>query len=504
MTNHLLACIRARMPAPGKVFIETADGRILTYGDLLNETGRYANLLASLGVLPGDRIAVQVEKSPQVIILALACARLGAIFLPLNSHYTLSELKYFLEDAEPAAIVCSPENRQGIAGIVPAAGVKVVETMDGGGGGTFAQKAQDAPTDFQDADRSADDIAAILYTSGTTGRPKGAMLSHDNLASNAITLVDYWRFTPDDVLLHALPVFHTHGLFTASYTLMMAGGSMLFLPKFDPDEVLEMLPRATTMMGVPTFYTRLLQHPGLTQAATRHMRLFISGSAPMLSETHRDWHDRTRHSILERYGMTETGMNTSNPLVGERLAGSVGLPLPGISLRIAEPESGRPLATGDVGMIEVRGPNVFKGYWRMPEKTAEEFRPDGYFITGDLGRIDERGYVHIVGRGKDLIITGGLNVYPKEVEDVINALPGIMESAVIGLPHRDFGEGVTALVVPRDGAQLEERDILGAISSRLAKFKQPKRVVIVDELPRNALGKVRKDVLRGSFSKLYE
>jgi malonyl-CoA/methylmalonyl-CoA synthetase len=503
MTNHLFSGIRARMPGREKTFIETADGKILTYGDLVDETGRFANLLVRLGVKPGDRVAVQVEKSPQVIVLSLACARLGAIFLPLNTQYTVAELEYFLTDAEPALIVCSPQKREQIAAIAARTGVAAIETMDQAGGGTLPDKARAMAADFTDIARAADDVAAILYTSGTTGRPKGAMQTHGSLASNALTLVDYWHMTAADVLLHALPVFHTHGLFTASYTLLMAGGSMLFLPKFDPDDVLALLPRATVMMGVPTFYTRLLQHPGLTKAATAHMRLFVSGSAPMLSETHQEWHERTGHSILERYGMTETGMNTSNPLVGERLAGSVGLPLPGIAVRIADPRTGVVLPQGEVGVIEVRGPNLFKGYWRMPDKTAEDFRPDGYFITGDLGRIDQRGYVHIVGRGKDLIISGGFNVYPKEVEDVINALPGVAESAVIGLPHRDFGEGVTALVVQKEGAELSESAILHAVSGRLAKFKQPKRVLFVDDLPRNALGKVRKDMLRTSFAGLY-
>lgn len=504
MTNHLFAAIRARMPVPEKTAIETADGTILTYGDLVDETGRFANLLARLGVATGDRVAVQVEKSPQVILLSLACARLGAIFLPLNTQYTASELEYFLKDAEPAVIICSPERLEQTTAIAAKAGVRTIETLDGGGDGTFPDKARTMAAGFEDIARAADDVAAILYTSGTTGRPKGAMQTHGSLASNAITLVDFWKVTADDVLLHALPVFHTHGLFTASYTLLRAGGSMLFLPKFDPEEVLVLLPRATVMMGVPTFYTRLLQHSGLTKATTAHMRLFISGSAPMLSETHQEWRDRTGHSILERYGMTETGMNTSNPLVGERRPGSVGLPLPGISVRIANPENGAALPKGEVGVIEVRGPNLFRGYWRKPDRTAEDFRPDGYFITGDLGQIDEQGYVHIMGRSKDLIITGGFNVYPKEVEDVINALPGVAESAVIGLPHRDFGEGVTALVVPKIGARLSESDVLQAVADCLAKFKQPKRVLLVDDLPRNALGKVRKDMLRASFASLYE
>ncbi len=329
------------------------------------------------------------------------------------------------------------------------------------------------------------------------------MLTHDNLASNALTLKDYWRFTRDDVLLHALPIFHTHGLFVATNTILMAGASMLFLPKFDADTVFELLPRATTMMGVPTFYVRLVQDARLTPGATRHMRLFISGSAPLLAETHRAFREKTGQSILERYGMTETNMNTSNPYDGERIAGTVGFPLPGVSLRVTEPETGAELPKGEIGMIEVKGPNVFKGYWRMPEKTAAEFRADGFFITGDLGKIDEQGYVHIVGRGKDLVISGGYNVYPKEVETEIDGMTGVFESAVIGVPHPDFGEGVTAVVVPVPGAKLDAGAILQALEARLAKFKLPKKVIIVDDLPRNTMGKVQKNVLRDTYKGLY-
>ena len=503
MTNHLFSLVRSRIPAPGKVFIETPDGRKLSYADLVDGAGRYANALVALGVAPGDRVAVQVEKSVPAILLYLACVRAGAVFLPLNTAYTIAELDYFIGDAEPAVVVCDPSKRDGIAGIAAKAGVKAVETLDPRGDGSLATKAAARSPAFADVPRAADDLAAILYTSGTTGRSKGAMLTHDNLASNALTLVDTWRFSADDVLLHALPIYHTHGLFTATNTLLAAGGSMLFLPRFDADEVMRLLPRATAMMGVPTFYTRLLQHPGLTPEATKHMRLFVSGSAPLLAETHRDWRARTGHAILERYGMTETNMNTSNPYDGDRVAGTVGFPLPGVALRIADPENGRVLAPGDIGVIEVKGPNVFKGYWRMPDKTAAEFRADGFFITGDLGRLDERGYVHIVGRGKDLIITGGFNVYPKEIEGEIDTISGVVESAVVGVPHPDFGEGVTAVVVRKPDATIDERAILAALEGRLAKFKQPKRVLFVDDLPRNTMGKVQKNVLRDLHKGLY-
>ncbi|HEX2889807.1 malonyl-CoA synthase [Vineibacter terrae] len=503
MTNHLFSLVRSSIPAPGKAFIETPDGSTLSFAELIDGTGRYANALVALGVAPGDRVAVQVEKSVPAILLYLACVRAGAIFLPLNTAYTIAELEYFIGDAQPTVVVCDPARRAGIAAIAGKAGVKAVETLDATGDGSLAAKAAAQAPQFADVARAADDLAAILYTSGTTGRSKGAMLTHDNLASNARTLVDYWRFTADDVLLHALPIYHTHGLFTATNTLLAAGGSMLFLPRFDADAVMRLLPRATAMMGVPTFYTRLLQHPGLTPDATRHMRLFISGSAPLLAETHRDWRARTGHAILERYGMTETNMNTSNPYDGDRVAGTVGFPLPGVALRIADPETARVLPQGEIGVIEVKGPNVFKGYWRMPEKTAAEFRPDGFFITGDLGRIDERGYVHIVGRGKDLIISGGFNVYPKEIEGEIDAIAGVVESAVVGVPHPDFGEGVTAVVVRKPDASVDERTILAALEGRLAKFKQPKRVIFVDDLPRNTMGKVQKNVLRDLHKGLY-
>ncbi|MDE1147066.1 MAG: malonyl-CoA synthase [Azospirillaceae bacterium] len=512
MANHLFSLIRGRMPAPETPFIIAPETkgqpeRTLTYGDVVALSARLANLLVARGVLPGDRVAVQVEKSPEAIVLYLACVRAGAVYLPLNTGYTLTELDYFIGDATPRLVVCDPAKATAIGDLARSKGVAAVETLGGQGAadaGTLLADAADLSDTFVDVAREAGDLAAILYTSGTTGRSKGAMLSHDNLASNALTLVDYWQFTGKDVLLHALPIFHTHGLFVATNTLLLAGGTMIFLAKFDADEVMRQLPRATTMMGVPTFYVRLLQHPGLTQAATAHMRLFISGSAPLLAETHDSWRERTGLAILERYGMTETNMNTSNPYDGDRVAGTVGFPLPGVALRVVDAETGAAIPQGEIGMIEVRGPNVFKGYWQMPEKTAAEFRADGFFITGDLGKIDGRGYVHILGRGKDLVISGGYNVYPKEIETEIDGLPGVVESAVIGVAHPDFGEGVTAVVVRQKGTAVDEAAVLAALEGRLAKYKQPKRVLFVDDLPRNTMGKVQKNLLRQEYQDLYK
>jgi malonyl-CoA/methylmalonyl-CoA synthetase len=503
MDGNLFGIISRRAGAPASTLLDTTDGVRLTYGDMLVRTAQLANILVLAGVEPGDRVAVQVEKSPENLLLYLACLRAGAVYLPLNTAYTLAELDYFVGDAEPKMIVCDPGKREAIAALAARRGVAAVETLDAKGEGSLRAAAAKAPADFADVPRAPDDLAAILYTSGTTGRSKGAMLSHRNLSSNAEVLAQSWRFSATDVLLHALPIYHTHGLFVACNTLMLVGGAMLFRPKFDADEVLKLLPRATAMMGVPTYYTRLLQHPGLTRAACSHMRLFVSGSAPLLAETHREFRARTGHAILERYGMTETGMNTSNPYDGERIAGTVGFPLPGVELRVADPDSGKVLARGEIGVLEVKGPNVFGGYWRMPERTRAEFRPDGFFVTGDVGMIDANGYVHIVGRAKDLIITGGFNVYPKEVESEIDALPGVVESAVIGCPHPDFGEGVTAVVVAKRGANLSEDAVLTALSGRLARFKLPKRVIFVDDLPRNAMGKVQKNVLRERNAKLY-
>jgi malonyl-CoA/methylmalonyl-CoA synthetase len=429
--------------------------------------------------------------------------RAGAVYLPLNTAYTLPELDYFLGDASAKLVVCDPARRAGLEEIARRRGLAAVETLDAAGQGSLTTAAAAAPSAFADVPREADDLAAILYTSGTTGRSKGAMLTHRGLSSNALTLAEYWHFTDADVLLHALPIYHTHGLFTASNTAMVAGASMIFLPKFDADAVLRLLPSASVFMGVPTYYTRLLQHADLTKTACAGMRLFVSGSAPLLAENHQAFLQRTGHAILERYGMTETSMNTSNPYAGERRPGTVGLALPGTELRIADPQTGERLGTDEVGVIEVRGPQVFAGYWGMPEKTRAEFRPDGFFITGDLGKIDARGYVHIVGRAKDLIISGGFNVYPKEVETEIDALPGVVESAVVGVPHPDFGEGVTAVVVKDPDAPLSEKTILAALAERLAKFKLPKRVLFADELPRNPMGKVQKNLLRDTYRDLF-
>lgn len=490
------------LDSPARLAIETQDGAHISYGDLIARAGQMANVLAARGVRPGDRVAVQVEKSVANIVLYLATVRAGAVYLPLNTAYTLNELDYFIGDAEPSLVVCDPAKAEGLAPI--AAKVKAkVETLGPDGKGSLTDAAEKASSEFTTVPRTNDDLAAILYTSGTTGRSKGAMLTHDNLASNSLSLVGYWRFTDKDVLIHALPIYHTHGLFVATNVTLFSRASMIFLPKLDPDLIIKLMARATVLMGVPTFYTRLLQNPALSRETTKHMRLFISGSAPLLAETHREWSARTGHAVLERYGMTETNMNTSNPYDGERVPGAVGFPLPGVSVRVTEPETGKELPREEIGMIEVKGPNVFKGYWRMPEKTKSEFRPDGFFITGDLGKIDDKGYVHILGRGKDLVISGGFNVYPKEIESEIDAMPGVIESAVIGVPHADFGEGVTAVLVCNKGADITEGAVLKALDGRLAKFKMPKRVFVVDELPRNTMGKVQKNVLRDTYKDIY-
>lgn len=506
-TNHLYDGLTsyARM-RPDARFAEIWDGRHYRYADIEAVSARFANALVERGVRSGDRVALQAEKSIESLMVYLAAVRAGAVFLPLNTAYTAAEIGYFLHDAEPAVFVCAPERRDELAPVAERAGARL-ETLGvwrshAVSAGSLADAALATSPEFATVPREPDDLASILYTSGTTGRSKGAMLTHANLRSNAETLATLWRFTPDDVLLHALPIFHVHGLFTATNTALAAGSSLIFLPKFDVDEVIRRLPQTTAMMGVPTFYTRLLEHPGLA-AAARNVRVFISGSAPLLAETHRRFQEVTGHVILERYGMTETGMNTSNPYEGERRAGTVGLPLPGVELRITDPDTGAPVAAGEIGMIEVRGPNVFAGYWRMPEKTREEMRADGFFITGDLGLIDDDGTVTIVGRGKDLVITGGYNVYPKEIETEIDGIPGVVESAVIGLPHADFGEAVTAVVVAEPDAGLTEADVHAALKDKLAKFKQPKRVLFAEALPRNTMGKVQKNVLRERHADLY-
>ncbi len=469
----------------------------VTFGELFAGAERHAAALVAMGVQPGDRVAVQVEKTIEAIQLYLGTVMAGGVFLPLNTAYTTPEVAYFLGDATPRVVVCDPTRAEAIAEI---AGSASVVTLDRLGKGSLTDAAA-GQGGFAPVPRGADDLAAILYTSGTTGRSKGAMLSHDNLASNSQTLRDYWQFTDRDVLIHALPIFHTHGLFVATNVALFAGAEVVFLAGFDKEQILEAMPRATALMGVPTFYTRLLQDARLTRDRAANMRLFISGSAPLLVDTHEQWQARTGHRILERYGMTETNMSTSNPYEGERRAGTVGFPLPGVEARIMD--QGRPVSPGETGVLEVRGPNVFQGYWQMPEKTAEELQADGWFITGDLACQDTEGYITIVGRQKDLVITGGFNVYPKEVESLIDDLPGVLESAVIGVPHPDFGEAVVAVVVPQVGVELSAEDIRNALAEQLAKFKQPKQIKLVTELPRNTMGKVQKKALRESYLGLF-
>ncbi len=504
--NHLIdrlgAGFRGREHA---LFAEIAAGpgagETRSFAALTASAARIAGVLQAAGVGPGDRVAAQVEKSLTALELYLGAVMAGGVFLPLNTAYTDAEIDYFLRDAEPAAFVCDPARRATLEPAARAAGARAVFALDAAGRGDLTEAAAAAPQAAAVA-RGADDLAAILYTSGTTGRSKGAMLSHANLAANSEALADCWRFGSQDRLIHALPIFHTHGLFVATNVALIAGASLLFFPRFDAEAILAAMPRATAMMGVPTFYTRLLDQPGLAEAA-RGMRLFVSGSAPMLAETHRRWRAVTGHAVLERYGMTETNMIASNPYEGERRAGAVGFALPGVDLRIADPETGEPCAQGETGVIEVTGASVFRGYWRMPEKTAQEFRPDGWFVTGDLGRLDGEGYLWIVGRAKDLIISGGFNVYPKEVETVLDALPGVAESAVIGLPHPDFGEGVAAVVAARPGAALSEPALLEAVRPRLARYKQPRKLWIVESLPRNAMGKVQKAALRARYADAF-
>ncbi len=509
MDRNLYTRLAALFPAATKAapFARLTDGRRLTYADVENGSARFANALVKLGVKPGDRVAVQVEKSIEAVLLYLGTVRAGAVFLPLNTAYTPAEVAYFLKDAEPALFVCDPAKAEILSPVAEEAGARLetlgVRKKREKASGSLDRLGVSAGDQFKTVARADDDLAAILYTSGTTGRSKGAMLSHDNLVSNALTLTDLWQFSEDDVLLHALPVFHTHGLFTACNVVLAAGASMIFLPRFDLDLVIEALPQATVMMGVPTFYTRLLDDPRLVHKLVQEVRLFISGSAPLLPATHAAFLERTGHAVLERYGMTETSMNTSNPYEGDRRPGTVGLPLPGVDLRIADPETGSPKKMSEIGVIEVKGPNVFKGYWRMPEKTAEEFH-DGWFRTGDLGLIDEAGYVHIVGRAKDLIISGGLNIYPKEIEIVLDACAGVLESAVIGVPHPDFGEAVIALVVPAPGKAPEAEKLSAALVQKLASFKQPKTLIFVEDLPRNAMGKVEKSKLRAQFSHVLQ
>jgi len=507
MSHNLFETFAAKMRERADAdFITTREGRRYSYTDALSISAKLASALTELGVKQGDRVAVQVDKSPEAILLYLACLRIGGVYLPLNTGYTGDEIRYFLNDAEPALFVCRPKIEEQARALAAETGCPAVATLGSAADGSLMEATRAATPREDIVALGERDLAAILYTSGTTGRSKGAMLTHKNLASNAETLVKAWHFSADDRLIHALPIFHTHGLFVACNVTLMAGASMLFLPKFDADVIFEELPRGTVMMGVPTFYTRLVQDERLTPDATANMRLFVSGSAPLTAETHEAFEAKTGHAILERYGMTETNMNLSNPYEGARRAGTVGMPLPGVEMRITNRETGDEVPLGEIGMLQIRGPNVFIGYWRMPEKTREELLDDGFFITGDLAMVDEQGYVHIVGRDKDLVISGGYNVYPKEVEQVIDELDQVAESAVIGLPHPDFGEGVTAVVVRQQGAledQLNENKVISHLDGRLAKYKQPKRVFFVDELPRNTMGKVQKNELRKQFSDTY-
>ena len=477
MNRNFFTTIRAGAADPRRPLLSTRDGRTYSYADAFDAAGRFAAFFAELGMSKGDRLVAQVDKSPEALFLYLACLRAGVVFVPLNTGYTLGEVEYFLTDAQPSLVVCRPESAAAITELATRLGISAVETLGAARDGSLIERSDAGPILSEDAWIDDADLAALLYTSGTTGRSKGAMLTHENLRSNALALCRAWHFEPSDVLVHALPIFHTHGLFVACNVTMLAGSSMIFLPKFNAEEILELLPVSTVMMGVPTFYTRLLQEPGLTRDACARMRLFVSGSAPLLAETHREWRARTGHAILERYGMTETNMNASNPYRGDRVPGSVGPAIEGVEIRIVDENTAVPVAEGDIGMIEIRGPNVFKGYWRMPEKTASEFRPDGFFITGDLGRIDQQGYLTIVGRSKDLIITGGYNVYPKEVEIEIDALESVLESAVVGIPDADFGEAVTAFVVLKPEKSLTQQEVLVSLRARLASYKLPKSIV---------------------------
>ena len=500
MTNHLYDHVFGAHAASSKTFLYTDAGEI-SFAEFAAITNRIANTLVEAGVTPGDRVAVQADKSPMLLALYAATVKAGGVYLPLNTGYTAAELDYFIGDARPAVVVVRDNAAEAITPVAERCNARLM-TLNADETGSLANAARTSADSFDAVARGSEDLAAILYTSGTTGRSKGAKLCHRNLLSNAEVLADYWQFTEQDVLLHMLPIYHTHGLFVASNLLAMVGGSMIFLPKFSADAALAWMPKATSMMGVPTFYTRLLDSDGFTADISKHMRLFISGSAPLLAETHTHFEERTGKAILERYGMTETNMSTSNPYDGDRRAGTVGFPLPGVDIRIADPKTGAPLADGEIGIIELKGDNVFLGYWEMPEKTEESFRDDGYFITGDMAVRDERGYISIVGRDKDLIISGGLNVYPKEVEGMIDEIDGVLESAVIGVPHRDFGEGVVAVVVRSDDS-LAAETIETSLAAKLAKFKQPKAIIFIDALPRNSMGKVQKAELRKTHDGLF-
>ncbi len=501
--NPLHARLFAPLAHRHSPFITLADGTAISGADFLAMVHRAAGALRAQGVRAGDRVAMQVAKTPEALAVYGASVAAGAVFLPLNTAYTAAEVDYFVHDAEPTLLLVDPARVDALALAAAAHGATLM-TLDADGRGTFRNLCDTQADAFAVEDRSEEDLAALLYTSGTTGRSKGAMLSHGNLLSNAEALAHEWRFAADDVLLHALPIFHTHGLFVATNVTLLGGASMLFLPGFDLDAILRLLPRATVLMGVPTFYTRLLDAARFDRALCERMRLFVSGSAPLLAETHVAFEARTGHRILERYGMTETNMITSNPYDGDRRAGTVGPPLPGVEVVVADPATGAPLPAGETGVVDVRGPNVFQGYWRMPDKTREEFRESGFFITGDLGCFSDDGYLTLVGRQKDLIITGGFNVYPKEVELLLDEQPGVLESAVIGVPHPDFGEAVVAVLVAHPDVAIDLPAIDAVLRERLARYKQPKALEIVAELPRNTMGKVQKNLLRERFGAIFK
>jgi len=475
----------------------TAEGRRVSYGEAHEASGRVANCLLGLGAVSGDRITVQVDKSVENLFLYLGCLRAGLVYHPLNTAYKASELGYFLGNAEPAIVICSSESLSTMESVLPAGGVIALLTLEADGSGTLMQQAKAADSKAEAALCEGTDMAALLYSSGTTGQPKGIMLSHDNLRRNAETLVEAWGFTGSDCLLHMLPIYHVHGLFVGLGCVLMSGASMVWHSGYSDKAAITAMPDCTVMMGVPTYYTRLLGNPDFGPGCCSKMRLFISGSAPLLSETFADFKARSGHTILERYGMTETGMNTSNPLIGERRAGTVGPSLPGVTVRVVD-DAGEAVVQGETGNLQVQGPNVFPGYWRMPEKTAEDFTTDGFFNTGDKATIDAEGYVSIVGRSKDMIITGGLNVYPKEIELVIDDMPGIKESAVIGVAHADFGEAVVAVIIAEADAPSAD-EVIANCKAQLANFKVPKRVELIEALPRNAMGKVQKNLLREQF-----
>ncbi len=499
MTANFYDLIASRRPADSEtMLLETEGGKRWSHREVADLAGRMAWALQGAGANRGDRVAAQVEKSPEALALYLACLRAGLVYLPMNTAYQPAEIAYFLSDAEPAVFVCRPESLDGLASVARSARVKSVLTLDAAGDGTLMAAAADCDPHFPTAEARPDDLAVLVYTSGTTGRSKGAMITHGNLAANGEALVDAWGFGSTDVLLHALPMFHIHGLFVATHCVLLSGAGMLFHPRFDARRVIHDLPRASVLMGVPTFYTRLLAESDFTHDVAANVRLFVSGSAPLLLDTFTAFEARTGRRILERYGMSESGIITSNPLEGERRGGTVGRPLRDVEVRVVDADD-RPLPQGDVGGVQIRGPSVFKGYWNLPEKTREEFAADGWFRTGDVGCIDADGYLSIVGRAKDLIITGGYNVYPKEIELVLDAVPGVLESAVIGVPHPDFGEAVVAVVVAGEGVRLDESTLIAGMKTQLAGYKIPKRVHVVDDLPRNAMGKVQKTVLRERF-----